>query len=97
MLRAMGFTAQQVRAMISLESLALSGTAALTGLGFGLIFGSVGSQSLVGSVTSGFELGLPWPALVGTLAATAVLVLLASLPPSRRAVAIAPTEALATS
>ncbi|UQE74463.1 FtsX-like permease family protein [Gordonia sp. PP30] len=97
MLRAMGFTAQQVRAMISLESLALSGTAALAGLGFGLIFGSVGSQSLVGSVTSGFELGLPWPALVGTLAATAVLVLLASLPPSRRAVAIAPTEALAMS
>ena len=96
MLRAMGFTGRQIRSMITLESLALSGAASLTGLLLGLTFGSVGSQSLIGSVTDGFRLGLPWPALAGIVIATALLVAVAALPPSRRAVAVAPTAALAT-
>lgn len=96
MLRAMGFTGRQIRSMITLESLALSGAASLVGLLLGLIFGSVGSQSLIGGITDGFQLGLPWPALVGIVIATALLVVIASLPPSRRAVAVAPTTALAT-
>lgn len=96
MLRAMGFTGQQIRAMITLESLALSSAASSAGLILGLIFGSVGSQSLIGGITDGFRLGLPWPALAGIAVATAALVLVAALPPSRRAVAVAPTAALAT-
>ncbi|MFT3716957.1 MAG: FtsX-like permease family protein [Gordonia sp. (in: high G+C Gram-positive bacteria)] len=95
MLRAMGFTGRQVRSMITLESLALSGTAAVLGLVLGVLFGAVGSQSLVGSQTSGFMVGLPWATLAAIVAGTAVLVLVAALPPSRRAVSVAPIEALA--
>ncbi|SIS16924.1 ABC transporter permease [Williamsia sterculiae] len=97
MLRAMGFTARQVRSMITLESLALSGTAALAGLALGIVFGSVGAQSVVGRVTSGIPVGLPWQALSAIVGGTLVLVLVASLPPSRRAVGISPVDALATS
>ncbi|MFT4085959.1 MAG: FtsX-like permease family protein [Gordonia sp. (in: high G+C Gram-positive bacteria)] len=95
-LRAMGFTGRQIRQMITLEALALSGTAATVGLILGVVLGAVGSQSIIGSVTSGFVIGLPWPALTAIVAATAVVVLVASLPPSRRAVAVHPTAALAT-
>ena len=95
MLRAMGFTARQVRAMVVRESLALSGTAVIAGLVLGIIFGTVGSQSLIGKATSGIPVGLPWGALVAIIAGTAVVVIAASLPPSRRAVAVAPVDALA--
>ncbi|MGV9478286.1 ABC transporter permease [Gordonia aichiensis] len=95
MLRAMGFTARQVRSMVVRESLALSGTAVIAGLVLGIVFGTVGSQSLIGSMTSGIPVSLPWGALVSIIGGTAVVVLAASLPPSRRAVAVAPVDALA--
>lgn len=95
MLRAMGFTGWQVRSMVVRESLALSGTAVLAGLVLGIVFGTVGSQSLIGKATSGVPVGLPWYALVAIVAGTAVVVAAASLPPSRRAVAVAPVDALA--
>ncbi|MGO3325397.1 FtsX-like permease family protein [Gordonia sp. (in: high G+C Gram-positive bacteria)] len=95
MLRAMGFTAKQVRSMITLESVALSGTAVVFGLLLGIVLGSVGAQSLIGSTTDGFVIGLPLPALAAIVACTVALVVAASLPPSRRAVAVTPVDALA--
>lgn len=95
MLRAMGFTGKQIRSMITLESVALSGTAVVFGLLLGIAFGSVGAQSLIGSVTDGFVIGLPLPALAAIVACTVVLVFVASLPPSRRAVSVTPVDALA--
>ncbi|MCF8570884.1 FtsX-like permease family protein [Gordonia sp. HY002] len=95
MLRAMGFTAKQIRSMITLESVALSGTAVVFGLVLGILFGSVGAQSLIGAMTDGFVIGLPLPALVAIVACTVALVVAASLPPSRRAVAVTPVDALA--
>ncbi|WP_341267237.1 ABC transporter permease [Gordonia malaquae] len=95
MLRAMGFTAKQIRSMITLESVALSGTAVATGLVLGIVLGAVGAQSLIGFMTEGFPIGLPLPALVAIVVGTVALVIVASLPPSRRAVAIAPVDALA--
>lgn len=95
MLRAMGFTTRQVRSLIFLESIALSGTAVATGLILGIIFGAVGAQSLVGAATSGIPFGLPWPALLAIVVGTVTLAVLASVPPSRRAVAVAPVDALA--
>ncbi|MFC3241242.1 ABC transporter permease [Gordonia humi] len=95
MLRAMGFTGRQIRSMITLESLALSGTAVVFGLLLGIVLGAVGAQSLVGGMTDGFAIGLPLPALLAIVGCTVVLVIAASLPPSRRAVAIAPVDALA--
>jgi len=95
MLRAMGFTAKQVRQTITLESVALSGTAMVAGLGLGMLFGAIGSQSLIGALTPGFPIGLPLGALVAIVVGTVALVIVASLPPSRRAVSVAPVDALA--
>ncbi|QHN19779.1 FtsX-like permease family protein [Gordonia amarae] len=96
MLRAMGFTARQVRSMIFRESLALTGTAVAGGLTLGIVFGSIASQSLIGHLTSGMPIGLPWGVLVAIIAGTFVLAVVAALPPSRRAVAVSPVDALAT-
>jgi putative ABC transport system permease protein len=94
LLRALGFTRRQVSRMITLESAALSATAIGFGIGLGLVFGSVGTQSLVGSFTTGFVWGLPWVVLVGTVAGAVALVLVAARPPARRAVRVTPVEAL---
>ncbi|GAA1481935.1 hypothetical protein GCM10009624_23750 [Gordonia sinesedis] len=95
MLRAMGFTGRQVRSMVTLESIALSGTAVVVGLVLGMAFGAVGSQSLVGSVTTGIPVVLPLPALVGIVGGALLLVAAASVPPGRRAAAMSPVDALA--
>lgn len=94
LLRALGFTRRQVRRMITLESAALSATAIGFGIALGLVFGSVGAQSLVGSYTSGFVWGLPWFVLAGTVVGALLLVLAAARPPARRAVRVTPVEAL---
>jgi putative ABC transport system permease protein len=58
LLRSLGFTQTQVRAMILRESAALAGSAIGLGLALGLFFGSAGAQALVGFQTSGFVWGV---------------------------------------
>jgi putative ABC transport system permease protein len=94
LLRSLGFTRRQVRTMITKESVALSASAVVFGILLGLIYGTLGAQSLVGSQTSGIVWGLPFEALAAIAAAGLVLVLVASQRPARRAVAVAPVEAL---
>lgn len=94
LLRALGFTAGQVRSMITRESVALSASAVLFGVSLGVVYGSVGAQSLVGSFTPGFAWGLPWSVLVAIAVGGVALVVLASRPPARRAIAVSPVEAL---
>jgi putative ABC transport system permease protein len=94
LLRALGFTGRQVRAMITKESVALSATAVTFGMALGLTYGALGAQSLVGFQTDGFVWGVPGLALVAIAVAGVLLVLAASWVPSSRAVAVAPVEAL---
>ena len=94
LLRALGFTARQVRVMITKESVALSATAVGFGMALGLVYGALGAQSLVGFETDGFVWGVPGVVLAGIAVAGVLLVLAASWVPSSRAVAIAPVEAL---
>jgi putative ABC transport system permease protein len=94
LLRALGLTRRQVSRMITLESAALSATAIGFGIALGLVFGSVGAQSLVGRYTPGFAWGLPWLVLAGTVVGALALVLAAARPPARRAVRVTPVEAL---
>ena len=94
LLRTLGFTRHQVRTMIAQESAALSGSAVLLGVVLGLVYGSVGAQALIGSQTSGFVWGVPWRVLAAIAVGAVALVLVAALPPARRAVRVTPIEAL---
>lgn len=94
LLRALGFTGRQVRAMVTRESAALAGTAVLFGLVLGLVYGSVGAQSVIGGQADGFVWGLPWTTLLVIAVAGLLLVLAAAAPPARRAVRVTPIEAL---
>ena len=94
LLRTLGLTRRQVRRMITLEAAALSGTAVAFGIALGVVFGSLGAQSIVGSMTDGFVWGLPWGVLAVIGAAGVVLVLASARPPARRAIRVSPIEAL---
>lgn len=98
LLRALGFTARQVRTMIIAESAQLTVAAVLVGFVLGTFYGWAGAQCLLGSITG--SPGLVAPTIpVGLLAilaaGCAVLTLVASVAPSRRATRIAPVAALA--
>jgi putative ABC transport system permease protein len=93
-LRALGFTAAQVRRMVVAEAVALVAAAMALGIGLGVVFGSVGAQSLVGFHTHGFVWGRPWLVLTTIVVAGAALVVVAAVAPARRAVRIPPVEAL---
>lgn len=98
LLRALGFTARQVREMILAESAQLTIAATLVGLVLGTFYGWAGAQSLLGSITGSPGLVLPSipVGLLATLAgAAAVLTLVASVAPSRRATRVVPVAALA--
>jgi putative ABC transport system permease protein len=94
LLRTLGLTRRQVRRMITLEAAALSGTAVAFGIALGVVFGSLGAQSLIGSMTDGFVWGLPWSILAAIAAAGLALVLASARPPARRAIRTSPIEAL---
>ena len=98
LLRALGFTARQIRGMILGESAQLTVTAVVVGLLLGAFYGWAGAQSLLGSINGSPGLvlpGVPW-LLLGVIAvAAAFLTWTASLAPSRRATRVSPVAALA--
>jgi putative ABC transport system permease protein len=98
LLRALGFTARQVRRMVLVESASLSIAAVLVGLALGIFYGWAGAQSLLGAIQGSPGLVLPavpLVLLVVVVLAAAALTLVASLAPSRRATRVAPVAALA--
>ena len=98
LLRALGFTAQQVRRMILAESAQLTAAAVLVGLVLGTFYGWAGAQSLLGSINGVPGIVLPTVplALLGIVALGAVILTIASsVTPSRRATRVTPVAALA--
>lgn len=98
LLRALGFTAAQVRSMIRLESAQLTIAASVVGLALGTFYGWAGAQSLLGSLSG--QPGLvppmvPWWILVVVAALAAALAFVASISPIRRVIRITPVQALA--
>ncbi|AMB58660.1 ABC transporter permease [Microterricola viridarii] len=95
LLRALGFTGRQVRAMILAESAQMTIAAIGLGLVLGVFYGWAGAQSLLGSISGELMApALPWPLLAATVMAGAVLTVLASLAPARRATTVSPMLAL---
>lgn len=104
LLRALGFTAKQVRRMVLLEAAHISIASLATGLVLGVAYGWVGAQSTLGSLPIPPEMTspnfilptIPWTLILGVVAATALLTVVASLAPTRLATRVVPVEALAT-
>ncbi|MCU1409815.1 MAG: transporter permease [Rhodoglobus sp.] len=98
LLRALGFTARQLRAMIRAEAAQLTIAAILVGLVLGIFYGWAGAQSLLGTINGAPGLVVPvvplWLLAVVAVSA-AVLTVVASVAPTRRATCIAPVVALA--
>lgn len=98
LLRALGFSAGQIRRMIVLEAAQLTVAAVAVGLILGVFYGWAGAQAMLGSITGSPSLiapAVPWLVVVVIVVLAAVLTAVASVAPSRRATRISPVAALA--
>jgi putative ABC transport system permease protein len=96
LLRALGFTARQVRTMILAESAQLTVASVLVGLVLGTFYGWAGAQSLLGASVQGIVApAIPIVLLLVIVGAALVLIAVASVAPARRATRITPVAALA--
>lgn len=95
LLRALGLTSAQVRLMVLAEAAQLAVTAVVLGTVLGVVYGWAGAQSVLGAGTHALIVPhVPPVLLVALVGVTAVLVLVASLAPTRTATRTSPVEAL---
>jgi putative ABC transport system permease protein len=97
LLRALGFSVQQLRRMILSESAQLTLTAVLLGIVLGGFYGWAGAQSLLGSINGAPGLifpAVPWVILAVVVGGGALLTAVASWAPTRRATRVSPITAL---
>jgi putative ABC transport system permease protein len=98
LLRALGFTAAQLRRMILAEAAQLTVTAVLVGLVLGIGYGWAGAQAMFGSLTENPTFVVPVVPLwlvIAVIVTAALITAVASVAPTRRATRIAPVVALA--
>ncbi|GAA1943654.1 hypothetical protein GCM10009776_01760 [Microbacterium deminutum] len=104
LLRALGVSNGQIRAMVLLEAAHITIAATATGLVLGVLYGWAGAQSLLGSIPTNPDApvvgtfvvpAVPLGPVLVIVIATAVLTLVAAVVPTRLATRVAPVEALA--
>lgn len=103
LLRALGLSSGQVRRVVLCEAVHITVTALAFGLVLGVVYGWVGAQSLLGSVSMPPEglsptfiaPAIPWIPVMLVVAATAVLTAIATVVPTRLATRVTAVEALA--
>lgn len=94
LLRALGMTKKQVRAMLAWEALLIAGVSTAVGLLAGAYFGIVGFMSLpIG--TANYVIAVPWGQWAVIVAVAVLAALAASVLPGRKASSVSPVEALA--
>ncbi len=92
LLRAIGLTRQGLRAMLTLEALLISAVAVLVGCVLGVVYGWFGANVLL--VTDQVALLVPWLPLLVIVAVALLCAMLAATIPARRALKLAPVQAL---
>lgn len=98
LLRALGFTARQVRGMIVAESAQITIAGVGFGLFLGIVYGWAGAQSLLGGIPGGSGIvppSVPWLLLLLLAVGATALTLAAAQVPARRATSVSPVRALA--
>lgn len=94
LLRALGLTRGQLRAMLAGEGVLLALAGTVIGVVVGAAYGWLGVQSLLPEGSSA-QLDLPWMALAGIVVVAVAAGVLASVLPARRAARTAPAVGLA--
>ena len=98
LLRALGLDRGQVRVMVLVESLQLTITGGIVGLVLGVVYGWAAALTALSSdhhIGGYFLPTIPAPLVVAVLLSAAVLAVVASLAPTRRATRVSPVTALA--
>jgi len=96
LLRALGTTRRQMRAMLGWEGLLLAAVGAVLGLLIGSLYGALGIVAILGS-TYPVSITIPWDRLAIVLVLALAAGALASVLPGRSAARTAPAAALASS
>ncbi len=99
LLRALGLTRRQLRAMIGWEALMLAAVGTLLGVALGIAYGVAGIHALL-AVAGGADItvavAIPWARLAAVVVLALAAGWLAAIAPARRAARISPASALVT-
>lgn len=97
LLRMLGLRRGQTRTMLLAEAGAITIVAVLTGFGMGVLYGWIGTQSMVASVAGVVSTApvIPWGLPVALLVGGLAVALAASLPAGARAASVPPLAAVA--